>query len=153
MSEPAVDIALVAGLTFHHLGVACAKIDDEIGVWTALGYRAEGVDFVDVAQGVRGLFMVGGGPRIELLEAIGGSDTLAPWLKRGVKIYHLGYIAASLSEAIAAFEAKGATLARAPTPSVYFKSRIAFLLMPNLTLIELIETPSDTLHTPPGATT
>lgn len=151
MSEPASNLAPPAGLRFHHLGVACANIGEEISDWAALGYRAESAPFLDVAQGVRGLFMIGGGPRVELLEANEDSRTLAPWLKRRVKIYHSGYTVPSLSQAMAALQARGATVARAPMHSACFKSPIAFLLMPNLALIELIETASETLPEPPGA--
>ncbi len=151
MSEPASNLEPLAGLAFHHLGIACADINEEIGVWAALGYRAASPPFVDVAQGVRGLFMIGGGPRVELLEANEGSKTLEPWLKRRVKIYHSGYIVRSLSLAMTALEAKGATVALAPMHSAYFESPIAFLLMSNLALIELIEAAPDTLPESPGA--
>lgn len=152
MIDPAAAHAPLDGLAFHHLGVACANIGEELGIWTALGYGAESAPFVDAAQGVRGLFLVGGGPRIELLEASEGSETLAPWIKRRVKFYHAGYTVPSLNKAMAAFEARGATVARAPMPSAYFKAPVAFLLMPNLALIELIEAVSDTSPEPPGAT-
>ena len=132
-------IGPVEGLEFHHLGVACESIAAEIEAWASLGYRPEGQAFVDAAQGVRGLFMVGGGPRIELLEATENARTLEPWLKRRVKFYHAGYLVSDLAAAIAALEARGATIARPPAPSVYFGGAIAFLLMSNLTLIELIE--------------
>lgn len=126
-------------LVFHHLGVACQSVADEAQTWAMFGYRPEGQSFVDEAQGIRGLFMTGGGPRIELLEATGGSDVLAPWLKRRVKIYHAGYLVPSLEHSIEALTAQGATIAREPLMSVYFQAPIAFLMMPNLALFELIE--------------
>jgi len=125
--------------TFHHLGVACEQIAADAATWSAFGYRPEGEAFVDEAQGIRGLFMTGGGPRIELLEATPGSDTLAPWLKRRVKLYHVGYLVPSLGRAIDALTARGGVVAREPLLSVYFQAPIAFLMMPNLALIELIE--------------
>ncbi len=64
-------IVAVDGLEFHHLGVACERIAAEIEVWAGLGYRPEGEAFVDAAQGVRGLFMVGGGPRIRAARSNG----------------------------------------------------------------------------------
>jgi methylmalonyl-CoA/ethylmalonyl-CoA epimerase len=130
----------LGNLSFHHLGVACERIVAEAQTWRALGYRPEGEPFVDAAQGIRGQFMTGGGPRIELLEATPGSDVLAPWLKRRVKIYHVGYLVLSLQAAIDEMSAThGATLAREPLMSVYFQAPIAFLMMPNLALVELIE--------------
>jgi methylmalonyl-CoA/ethylmalonyl-CoA epimerase len=128
-----------AGLVFHHLGVACERIAADAETWARFGYRPEGEAFVDLAQGIRGLFMTGGGPRIELLEATEGSDTLAPWLKRRVKFYHVGYLVASLSGSIDTLTSRGAVVARQPLMSVYFQAPIAFLMMPNLALVELIE--------------
>jgi hypothetical protein len=107
-----------------------------------VGYRPEGAAFVDEVQGIRGLFMVGGGPRIELLEPTNGSTTLSPWIKRRVKLYHIGYLVESFDAAIEILIARGATFARSPVISVYFKSRIAFLMMPNLALVEVVEFPA-----------
>ena len=140
-AEPGVeaDIGLPKGLAFHHLGVACERIAKDAETWAAFGYRPEGEAFVDPAQGIRGLFMTGGGPRIELLEATEGSDTLAPWLKRRVKLYHVGYLVPSLGPAMQTLIAHGAAVAREPLRSVYFQAPIVFLMMPNLALVELIE--------------
>jgi methylmalonyl-CoA/ethylmalonyl-CoA epimerase len=130
---------ILTGFAFHHLGVACERIAVDVPIWTALGYRPEGELFVDSAQGIRGQFMTNGGPRIELLEATEGSETLAPWLKRRVKLYHIGYMVPSLAAAMERLSEKGATVAREPLMSVYFQGPIAFLMMPNLVLLELIE--------------
>jgi len=124
---------------FHHVGVACESIDGELSVWETLGYRPEGKTFIDDAQGIRGQFMTGGGPRIELLEATGGSQTLAPWIKRRVKFYHMGYLVEAFEASVDALVAEGATITRQPMMSVYFGTRIAFLMMPNMALIEIIE--------------
>jgi len=124
---------------FHHLGVACDSLEGEFVSWRSLGYRPEGATFVDEAQGIRGQFLVGGGPRLELLEATEGSATLAPWLKRRVKFYHAGYLVGAFDRAMDALARRGARVAREPAPSVYFGARIAFLMMPNMALIEVIE--------------
>ena len=129
----------MSDFTFHHLGVACESIEADKATWLSLGYRLENAPFVDEAQGIRGLFMVGGGPRVELLEGLEGSMTLAPWIKRRVKFYHVGYLVQSLDAAMEKLLTSGATIARSPMMSVYFQSRIAFLMMPNLALIEIID--------------
>jgi methylmalonyl-CoA/ethylmalonyl-CoA epimerase len=126
-------------LAFHHLGIACASIEQERQTWMLLGYRDEGLPFVDELQGIRGQFMVGSGPRVELLEGTPGSVTLAPWLKRRIKIYHTGYLVANFDGAIQHLASKGAVLVRDPVMSVYFNTRIAFLVMPNMMLVELID--------------
>src|SRR5580658_3624512 len=114
------------GLEFHHVGVACERIDDETEFWVGLGYRAEGDAFVDREQGIRARFMTGGGPRIELIEALKGSSTLAPWLKRNTKFYHMGYFAKDFDAAFSSIRSQRAIVLRNPMQSVYFAARIAF---------------------------
>jgi methylmalonyl-CoA/ethylmalonyl-CoA epimerase len=131
----------ISELTFHHLGVACTSIADEVPVWSQLGYKLECDPFVDEAQGIRALFMTGGGPRVELIEGLEGSTTLTPWLKRRVKLYHMGYFTADFERSMAALAADGGTMTREPAPSVYFGKRICFFMLSNLSLVELIEAP------------
>ena len=127
------------GLEFHHVGVACERIDGETEFWTGLGYSAEGEPFVDAEQGIRARFMTGGGPRIELIEALEGSTTLAPWLKRYTKFYHMGYFVGDFDAAFEEIRSQRAVVLRTPVQSVYFGARIAFFLMPNSAVIEIIE--------------
>lgn len=126
-------------LRFHHVGVACESIADETAIWTSLGYNLEDESFEDEAQGIRGQFMTGNGPRIELLEATSASTTLTPWLKRRVKLYHMGYLVDSFDISLEKLIKNGASIVRNPMISTYFKSRIAFLMLSNLMLVEIIE--------------
>jgi methylmalonyl-CoA/ethylmalonyl-CoA epimerase len=132
--------ALPGGCDFHHAGVACRDIGGEAARLAPLGYAPEGMPFVDPRQGVRGMFVVGGGPRLELLEPL--PDTpgmLAPWLERDVKLYHLAYETGELGAAIEHLRSAGAKLVAGPTPAVAFGGReIAFLMLPNRMLVELI---------------
>jgi methylmalonyl-CoA/ethylmalonyl-CoA epimerase len=134
-------------LEFHHVGVACRDIDGEATHFATLGYTIEGAAFEDHVQGVRGLFMVGRGPRMELLEplrdaahdASTANGVLAPWLSSGTKLYHLAYVAPDLPHAIDAMRKRRAKLVVAPVPAVAFAGReIAFVMLPNRLLIELI---------------
>lgn len=127
---------------FHHIGVACLNLDRETERFAALGYTAEGADFEDPIQGVRGRFLVGGGPRMELLVSIGPGGVLAPWLKTGQKMYHLAYEVDDIGRRQAELIAAGAKTTVEPVPAAAFGGRrICFLLMPNLLLVELIEAP------------
>ena len=131
------------GLGFHHVGLACADLDAEERAFARLGYTREGPDFEDPVQGVRGRFLVGAGPRLELLCELPGGTVLGPWLRKGVKMYHVAYEAADLAEADAAVTALGARRVVAPVPAVAFGGRrIAFYMMPNGFLVELIEASS-----------
>ena len=55
-------------LRFHHVGVACEDIEVESARWLVLGYVRDGEPFEDPRQGVRGVFLAGQSPRLELLE-------------------------------------------------------------------------------------
>ena len=129
-------------LAFHHVGVACIDIGAEGERLALLGYVPEGEPFVDERQGVRGMFLGSQSPRLELLESIddSGSGVLAPWLKEDTKLYHLAYTVPDLAAAIERMRAARTKLVIGPVPATAFGGRhIAFLMMPNRLLIELIE--------------
>ncbi len=125
---------------FHHIGVACRDLDAEEARFASLGYVREGQDFVDPIQGVRGRFMVGGGPRMELLVGLGDDSVLSSWLRTGQKMYHVAYLVPDIEAGIRRLEAQRARVSVPPVPSVAFAGRrICFLMLPNLLLVELIE--------------
>ena len=135
MTAGAIDLA------FHHVGVACTDIRAEATQFAALGYVVEGATFEDRTQGIRGIFMAGQSPRVELLEPLieSAGGVLTPWLKHGVKLYHLAYLVSDLAGAIEAMRAQRAKLVVHPVPAVAFDGRaIAFLMLPTRLLIELI---------------
>jgi glyoxalase/bleomycin resistance protein/dioxygenase superfamily protein len=131
-----------SALRFHHIGVACIDIRAEAARLALLGYAVEGDPFVDERQGVRGVFLGSQSPRLELLESLddAGGGVLAPWLKDATKLYHLAYLARDFPTAIERIRAAQGKLVVAPVPAVAFGGReIAFLMLPNRLLIELIE--------------
>lgn len=139
MNRGREQFAPIPGLVFHHVGVACGDFAKEEAVFAGLGYRREGEDFKDPAQGIEGRFLVGAGPRLELLRNLEGRDTLTPWLRKGIRFYHLAYEVNDLSAASDRLTAAGAKIVVAPVPAVAFHGRkIAFFMLPNLSLIELI---------------
>jgi len=128
-------------LSFHHIGVACHDLDSESVKLEPLGYHSEGEDFADPLQRVAGRFLVGGGPRLELLRPTSDASPLASWLKGGVKLYHLAYETESLGEAIQHLQGQRAKVVVPPVCAVAFAGRrIAFMLLSNMLLTELIET-------------
>jgi methylmalonyl-CoA/ethylmalonyl-CoA epimerase len=131
MSEP---------LRFHHIGIACRELDLEAASLSALGYQAESDDFTDPRQGIRGRFVVGPGPRLELLTQLEGSRVLEPWLAKGVKAYHQGYEVSELDAEIERLTSTGAIVVSPPQPAVAFGGRrITFLMLKTLFLVELIQ--------------
>jgi len=131
---------MIPGAEFHHIGVACRSFLSEQPRFEALGYRQEGIDAFDPVQNVQVRFLIGGGPRVELVCGDGPSGPLAPWLKSGAKMYHLAYLVDRMSEAVAFLSGQGAKLIVPPVPAAAFAGRkIAFVMLPNLLLVELIE--------------
>jgi methylmalonyl-CoA/ethylmalonyl-CoA epimerase len=126
-------------LVFHHIGVACRDLDAEEEAFSILGYAREGPEFYDPIQGIHGRFLVGGGPRLEILRNHEEPGVLSNWLKKGVRFYHLAYETDRFEECCAALAANGAKCVVSPVPAVAFGGRtISFHLMRNLTLVELI---------------
>ncbi|GAC1424835.1 MAG: VOC family protein [Candidatus Velthaea sp.] len=128
-------------LAFHHIGVASRNFEVEERCFAALGYVREGADFHDPIQGVHGRFLIGGGPRLELLRNDKEPGVLSGWLKKGVRFYHLAYEADDLERELAEFLGAGARQVVAPVPAVAFNGRlITFIMLQNLSLVELIST-------------
>jgi methylmalonyl-CoA/ethylmalonyl-CoA epimerase len=127
-------------LSFHHIGVACRDLAPETEAFGMLGYRVEGEDFVDPGQGIRGRFLVGPGPRLELLVGLPGSSVLDLWLDKGVKFYHQAFLVESLETSVGELRDQGGRIVLPSMPAVAFGGRqIAFVMLRNLALVELIE--------------
>jgi methylmalonyl-CoA/ethylmalonyl-CoA epimerase len=135
-------------LLFHHVGVACHAEAFERGTerqnLDLLGYYPEGEEWLDEQLGMRGQFMVGGSgagaPRVELVAPYGEQNPVKSWLRQGVKLYHLGFIADDLPTEIERLRAQRAKLMFPPTPAVAFGNRrVAFVMLPNSLLVEIIE--------------
>jgi methylmalonyl-CoA/ethylmalonyl-CoA epimerase len=127
------------GFSFHHIGVATRDLDAVERTYGPFGYRRERPDFFDPVQGVHGRFIVGGGPRLELLQNDSEPGALTPYLKRGTSYYHLGYEVDDLERARGLLAAAGAKHLTGPLPAVAFGGRtVYFYVLPNASLIELI---------------
>lgn len=121
---------MVPGAKFHHRGIACRAFDFEQRRLVFLGYKQESTDVHDVAQRVHVRFLVGGGPRLELVRGDGRTGPLSSWLKSGVKMYHMAYEVDCIHEAIEHLVRGGAKLLMAPVPATAFAgSRIAFFML------------------------
>lgn len=132
--------ATFGGLVFDHIGVATSGIEKELPNYTLLGYTKDGDFFEDDQQGIRGLFLCAEGqPRLELLENLPNSTTLDIPLSKGNKFYHIGYLTKDFDAAMQAVKASRARVIAQPKISNYFKKRIAFLVLPNMQMIEIIE--------------
>ena len=125
---------------FHHLGFATKSINQEVSTFENLGYTLEGDYFEDSDQGIRGVFMIGAGPRIELLENISGCNTLTPWIEKGVQIYHQAYFVQDIEKTVLQSRLDGNYVVVKPIESIAFEGRrISFVIMKNRMLLEFIE--------------
>jgi methylmalonyl-CoA/ethylmalonyl-CoA epimerase len=128
------------GCAFHHMGVACRDLDLEMAAWLKLGYEVEGADFYDPTQRIRGRFLVGPGPRLELLIPSAPDSPINGYLERGVKFYHQAFTAPRFDDTVKAMKSLRCKMVVSPVPAVAFEGRrIAFFFMQNEFLVEVIE--------------
>lgn len=131
---------LPRGYEFHHAGYATASLAREREFFAFLGYEQEGESFADPVQGIAGCFMVGPGPRVELLENLPTAQTLTPWLNAGIRIYHFAYLVREIEEALIWARSQRARVTMMPVPAVAFDGRrICFVMFRNGLMIEFIE--------------
>lgn len=129
---------MIEGLAFHHIGVACRDLLKSEGAYSALGYARVSA-FEDLGLGVRGVFLEGRGPRLELIADLPGERVVAPWLSHDAAMYHLAFETPDLAAALAAASDQGAKVVVRPTVAVAFQGRlVAFVMLRNMALIELV---------------
>ncbi len=125
---------------FHHVGMVSRSFDADQKRLELLGYRQESEDVHDPIQKVHVRFLVGGGPRVELVRSDGSPGPLIPWLKMGAKIYHMAYSVGCICKAVEEAELQGCKVLVPPVAAAAFGGRkIAFLMLPNMLLVEIIE--------------
>jgi len=126
-------------LIFHHTGIVCQSIEDEIPIYEDLGYIQIGEEIKDKRQNIRGLFMEHSGSIIQLLESLDEDLPTHPVLSRGPQMCHQSFQCDGIKDASLYFIEKGAIEVLGPKPSRVFVGRFtAFLMLPNKMLIELI---------------
>jgi len=75
-----------------------------------------------------------------LLQNLPNSDTLTPWIKASIKIYHFAYTVSNMSDALNWAKNCKARIIVSPVPAVAFSGRhISFVIFRNGLLVELIE--------------
>jgi hypothetical protein len=115
-------------------------MEKEVRAFAALGYQNESDMITDPLQRIHCRFLKGPGPRLELLTPMDDTSPLTPWLQKGVKMYHQAYEVVSIEDTVTRLQAQGAAVMSPPKPAQAFSGRrIAFLMLPNMLLIELIE--------------
>lgn len=125
---------------FHHVGYATNNISQEMITFSYLGFKKESEFFVDEKQGIKGAFFKNNeGFRIEFLSNLENFSTLTPFLNKGIKVYHFGFLVKDFEKAIILLENIGMRVIQPPKLSEFFKKRICFLINKNMFITELIE--------------
>lgn len=129
-------------LVFHHVGIASTSIAEEEKSFLLLGYVRETEIITDSTQKLKALFMTLGNMRIELLEPLSADSPVNAFIQRGIKMYHQAFFCGDILKTIDFFLEQGAYLAVPPVSAIAFNGRkIAFLMLRNKMLIEIIESP------------
>ncbi len=127
-------------LKFNHIGVATKNINEELKIFEILGYKKESEIFIDENQGIKGIFISAAGqPTLELLENLNDGGPLNNLLKKGIKFYHLAYESQNIEEDISRLEKVAGAIVVSPVKIATYYKKVAFLLLKNRTLIELVE--------------
>ncbi len=127
-------------MDLHHVGLATQNSLQLETLFRDLGLVVTD-SFTDQTQGVSGVFYQSnlGNCRIELLQNLDGSETLSPWLKRGIALYHLGFEVDDINASISSIKKNGGVLLGPPVPAIAFQNRNICFLLVNGFLIELIQ--------------
>jgi methylmalonyl-CoA/ethylmalonyl-CoA epimerase len=125
------------GLPFHHIGIACADIEDMTTfVMKAFAVSSDtGIVFDPVQNAYVRLFNMGSPGAIELVSGPG----IASLLKKGVTYYHLCYSTPDLDATLSNAAAAGAMLVSGPAEAVLFGGRRVAFVMTKLGLVEFLE--------------
>lgn len=130
-------------MKLHHVGIVVQRIAGAADWFVDhCGYRASSDVIHDPIQKVRvQFFEKDDGSRIELIEPAADDSPITRVLqKQGGGTNHLCYEVADFDATYERLRAAGAFPAKAPQPAAAFEGRrIAFLLTPDRTLIELVE--------------
>jgi len=128
-------------LKFHHIGVACVKIERSVEVYKKLGYSSSEIIY-DPVQKVNLCFLKkNDSPMIELVGCNDTNSDLNNILKKnGTFPYHTCYETKNIKEQINLLIKKGFILMMKPVKAIAFSNRkICFMYNRNVGIIELLE--------------
>ena len=128
-------------LKFHHIGVACIKIERSIKIYKKLGYSSSEIIY-DPVQNVNLCFLKKkDSPMIELVGCNDTNSNLNNILKKNGTIpYHTCYETKNIKEQINLLIKKGFILMMKPVKAIAFSNRkICFMYNRNVGIIELLE--------------
>jgi hypothetical protein len=122
---------------FHHLGIACKKIDKALKNIERLYNVVKVSDIVhDELQSAHlCLITTDNGMVFELISG----DQVDNILKKGLSYYHVCYCVDNLEEEIDKFISNGSLLIKPPTPAKLFNDQKVAFLLTDIGMVELLE--------------
>ena len=123
-------------MKFHHVGIACKNIDEEIANISAIhGVIAKSPTVFDEAQNaVLALLTLADGSRIELISG----KQVEIFLKKSITYYHLCFEVDDIDSEIDRLVKAGAFLISEPKPAILFNDRKVAFLQVSYGMIELL---------------
>lgn len=126
------------GLKLHHVGCAVNSIEEGIRTYTALGFQRFS-KIVDVAaQNVRVCFIeTAPAVYMELVQGKGEESPVSNFLKRRQYFYHVCYSTRDVEETVKRLESQRFSRLSVFQSEAFSDSLCAFLLSPEMALVEL----------------
>jgi len=123
-------------MKFHHIGIACRNIDDEIANISKINQVIKKSPVVfDVEQNAElALLTLADGTNLELISG----KQVETLLKKNITYYHLCFEVDDIDTEIERLVTEGALLISAPKPAVLFNGRKVAFLNVSYGIIELL---------------
>lgn len=125
-------------LIFAHVGYATKSIEKELSHFYSLGFTDASDFFIDTAQQMRAKIVQNSGTQVELVEPLDDTSHLHTILKKKINMYHMAFYTAQFDSEIERLSGEGILIKEA-TFSKFFNGRIAFILLQNRLMVEIIE--------------
>ena len=117
-------------LVFHHIGIACERIEDEVSITSASAIGRKEPSSRTRGKSSAGLFMKAGAMQIELIEPLSPESPVCTFLARDIQMYHQAFVSHNLRAAVRTLVDKGSVIVSHPKPAVAFGGRqVCFLLL------------------------
>jgi methylmalonyl-CoA/ethylmalonyl-CoA epimerase len=123
-------------MKFHHIGIACKNIDEEIANISKIHTIAKQTEKVFDAQQNAELLLLtlADGTNIELI----AGKQVETFVKKNITYYHICFEVDDILTEIDRLVAEGALLIASPKPAVLFGNRLVAFLNVSYGLIELL---------------
>ncbi len=129
-------------MEIHHIGYLTKNLRGGVEEFCKLGFKPETEMVLDEERKIQIIFMVNGKYRIELIQPKDSSSPFYELLKKYKNTpYHFCYLTKNINQKIEELRKNGYLLLKEPLEAPAIKNYLAaFMLHPNIGIIELLET-------------